>query len=205
VTDKLEDGIIEIHGKQYQTVARRLTDFRVEHPDWGIETDLLESADYVRMKATIKNEEGRVIATGYAEENRAVGSINKTSAVENSETSCVGRALAFLGKGGTHIRSADEMQAAVDEQSAMKSIEHLIAHNNAVRDFLPSIMAIKEYLARDQFEEAYEAFAELDPETTGALWVAPSKGGIFTTSERKLMKSNEWNDARKLHHNIGDE
>jgi len=30
------------------------------------------------------------------------------------------------------------------------------------------------------------------------LWVAPSKGGIFTTAERSDLKSNEFNEARKL-------
>jgi hypothetical protein len=61
------------------------------------------------MKATILNEQGRVLATGHSEEYRADGKINATSALENSETSAIGRALAALGLGGTEFATADEV------------------------------------------------------------------------------------------------
>ena len=60
---------------------------------------------------------GGVVVTNapltYAEENRSFGKINKTSALENAETSAVGRALAFLGLGGSEIASADEVSTAI--------------------------------------------------------------------------------------------
>ena len=104
-------GEVEIHGKVYLTVARRIDDFRKAsaYNGWSIETTKIDAEDpYVVVKASIFNDEGRVIATGYAEESRAYGKINKTSALENAETSAVGRALAFLGLGGSEIASADE-------------------------------------------------------------------------------------------------
>jgi len=200
-----EDGIVVISGKEYITVAKRLADFRERHPDWSITTKLLEAAELVRVKATIKDDIGRVIATGYSEENREQGNINKTSAVENAETSAVGRALAFLGLGGTHIRSADEMQAAVDAQKEMAGVERLKRHNEALRENLESVVAIKHYLLNDEYSGAYEAYAELDQDAWQSLWMAPSNGGIWTTKERGQFKSNEWNDARKAHHDITDE
>jgi len=107
-----ETGIVEIHGREYQTVARRIKDFRATHPAYRVITELISADDIqVVMKASILNEAGDVLATGYAEEIRGSG-INKTSALENAETSAVGRALAFLGYGGSSIASADEMATA---------------------------------------------------------------------------------------------
>jgi len=84
-------------------------------------------------------------------------------------------------------------------------MDRLLAHNAAVRDNLPSILAVKEGLAINDYNMAYEAWIEMDADIHAACWVAPSKGGIFTTSERQQMKSNEWNTASKLHHNLGDD
>lgn len=82
---------------EYVTVNERLDAFRREHPDWGIETALKFVDAAILAKATITDETGRVIATGHAEEIRGASPVNKTSAVENAETSAVGRALAFVG------------------------------------------------------------------------------------------------------------
>ena len=203
--EKLDTGIIDIHGKQYHTVARRLSDFREEHPDWSITTELLEAGDTVRFRAVIRDHEGNIKATGHAEEIRGATTLLKTSAMEVCETSAVGRALGMMAKGGVQIASAEEMELALEQQKELAGIGRLIQHNNAVRDHLPSIMCIKESIALQDWSTAYEAFAELDPETVQALWVAPTKGGIFTTSERQAMKSNEWNDARKAHHGLPED
>jgi len=200
-----DTGIVEIHGRQYKTVAKRIQEFREAHPIWAVETELLEAGDVVRIKATIRDEHTRVISTGYAEEIRGATSILKTSAIETCETSAVGRALGFLSLGGTAIASAEEMELALEQQKELAGIERLIKHNDAVRTWLDHIVAIKNYLLNDEYGLAYEAFAEIDPDAVKALWVAPTKGGIFTTEERGKFKSNEWNDARKIHHNITDE
>lgn len=191
-----DTGIVTISGKEYLTVARRLKDFWSERPDWSITTELVESAQYVRMVATIRDHDGRVRATGTAEEDRERGNINKTSAIENCETGAVGRALGILGYTGSAIASAEEMQRAVEQQAEIPIIEH----NAAVRDWLPSIMAIKQGIADNEYSTAYEAFREIPSDVMRTLWRAPSKGGIFTTSERAAMKSNEWSDASKAYH-----
>jgi len=109
---------ISIHGKEYSTVEERVQLFRKAHPDWTISTELIHHDDIsVVVRASIATPEGTLVATGHAEETRAASRINQTSALENCETSAVGRALAFLGLSGSgSIASADELlKAAVND------------------------------------------------------------------------------------------
>jgi hypothetical protein len=69
------------------------------------------------MSAEIRNEDERLIATGHAEEYRKSSQINGTSALENCETSAIGRALAVAGFGGTEFASANEVQNAIHQQT----------------------------------------------------------------------------------------
>ena len=196
-------GTVKIHGKEYKTVALRIQEFREKHPDFTIQTELVEANDtLVVMKATISQGD-QVIATGYAEEVRTASKINRTSALENAETSAVGRALAFFGLGGSEIASADEVANAISQQSSQASkedMEALIAHNEAWRKNSASIYFIKEYISMDEpkWENVAEAWAEISNEDKQALWLAPSKGGVFTTAERAALKSDEFNAARKV-------
>ena len=113
-----DTGIVNIHGKQYKTVAKRVDEFRKKHnTTMSIITRLIESTDdFVVMKAEILDKDGRVIATGYAEEKRNASMINKTSALENCETSAIGRALANFGYAGGEYASADEVASAIKQQ-----------------------------------------------------------------------------------------
>jgi hypothetical protein len=198
-------GTVKIHGKEYKTVALRIQEFREKHPDFTIQTELVEANDtLVVMKATISMGP-QVIATGYAEEVRTASKINRTSALENAETSAVGRALAFFGLGGSEIASADEVANAISQQNNQASneeMERLIAHNEAWRNNSASIYFIKEYIGDpmkpSDWDNIAEAWAEIPNEDKQALWLAPSKGGVFTTAERAALKSDEFNAARKV-------
>lgn len=193
-------GEVSIHGKVYLTVARRIDDFRKAHPNYSITSTVLHADhDYVQVRSEIANEEGRVVASGLAEEVRKASNINKTSALENAETSAVGRALAFFGMGGTEIASADEVAGAIGQQKEDQASEYLLKHNELLRDpmLLMAIAQIKESLASDDYSYAAQVEAELERDDIVALWVAPSKGGIFTTEERTKLKSDEMNSARK--------
>ncbi len=107
-------GIVNIRGKEYQTVALRVQKFREEHPEWELSTEIIEANEkFVIMQARIYNYDGKCIATGHAEEFRAASQINSTSALENAETSAIGRALAAAGWGGTEFASANEVQNAM--------------------------------------------------------------------------------------------
>ena len=77
---------------------------------------MLDSEQCV-CKASIADTEHRIIATGHAHEVQGSSNINKTSYVENCETSAIGRALAMLGIGiDTSIASANEVSDAIAKQ-----------------------------------------------------------------------------------------
>ena len=111
-----DTGYVNIHGKQYKTVAARVNDFRQQFgPTHGLITEIVYADEsVVRMKASILWSDGTVVATGHAEEYRDSSKINKTSALENAETSAIGRALAAFGLGGTEFASADEVARAIN-------------------------------------------------------------------------------------------
>ena len=111
-----------IRGKQYVEVNERIKFFRQEdqYKNWTLMSEFTAlDAEQAVCKATIADENGRVIATGHAHEERGSSNINKTSYVENCETSAVGRALALLGIGiDTSIASANEVQDAISKQGS---------------------------------------------------------------------------------------
>lgn len=101
---------IEVKGKNYTCVAARISAFRELCPVGAISTEILSLADgVVTMKTTITDENGKILATGMAQEKETSSNINKTSYIENCETSAVGRALGMLGIG------SDEQMASVEE------------------------------------------------------------------------------------------
>ena len=137
------NGIVKIHNKEYKTVALRVTEFlaSTKHKDWSIETDLISDGNLVVMKSTIKDESGRVRGTGHAEELRGSTNINKTSAMENAETSCIGRALSAVGFGGTEYASANEVTDAIIQQTEINAQEQLLTYNASAREHLGTIAA----------------------------------------------------------------
>lgn len=110
---------VNIHGKEYETVASRVSRFKADNPDFAIHTELLARDDTtVVIKALILDPSDRIVATGHAEENRQSSQINRTSALENCETSAIGRALAAYGLAGTEFASADEVAQAIKQQGS---------------------------------------------------------------------------------------
>ena len=70
------------------------------------------------IKATAYDGEGKILATGHAREEKEASYINKTSFVENCETSAVGRCLGIIGIGITSaVASAEEMQNQEEAQA----------------------------------------------------------------------------------------
>lgn len=97
-------------GKEYKTVALRVTEFRSMCPatdGWGIVTELVsDEQGALLFRACIMDPELRVVATGHAS-----GNARGEKALEKCETVAVGRALAAFGLGGEEYASADEMRA----------------------------------------------------------------------------------------------
>ena len=108
----------DIKGKGYAQVNERVKAFRMVHPLGTITTKIVAMADgIVTMQTEILDEDGRLLATGYAQEKESSSFINKTSYIENCETSAVGRALGMCGFGiDTSICSAEELANALNNQ-----------------------------------------------------------------------------------------
>jgi len=108
---------INIKGKEYATVASRVEIFRKHFPLYSITTELIvDDEQRVVMKAEIKDENNRILADGYSEEIRGEGLINTTSAIENCQTSAIGRALAAFGLIGGEYASSFEVENAISKQ-----------------------------------------------------------------------------------------
>lgn len=112
-------ALMDIKGKQYAVVPERVKAFRMVYPGGSIQTEIYSMGDgIVTMKATVSDGEGKILGTGYAQEKESSSYINKTSFVENCETSAVGRALGMAGFGfDTSIASAEEVANAMMNQN----------------------------------------------------------------------------------------
>lgn len=123
---KANEGLsnIDVKGKDYVMVNERVKAFRQLYPQGYIETDIIELTDdrcVMKTTAGYYMEDGKptVLGTGMAFETKSSSYINKTSYIENCETSAVGRALGFLGIGiDTSIASAEEVSNAIKKQES---------------------------------------------------------------------------------------
>ncbi len=111
--------VTDIKGKDYAEVNQRVKAFRQVHPNGTITTEIISLQDgIVLMKATILDDDQRLIATGLAYEKENSTFINKTSFIENCETSAVGRALGMCGFGiDVSIASKEEVENAQANQT----------------------------------------------------------------------------------------
>ena len=160
-------GVVNIRGKEYQTVALRVQKFREAHPDWELSTEIIKADDVVViMQARIYNADGKCISTGHAEEFRTSSQINSTSALENAETSAIGRALAAAGWGGTEFASANEVQNAIHQQAPKK------VQINTFVNKIEESKNVEELKAN--FKEAFSA-AQSDATAIAAITVAKDK------------------------------
>jgi hypothetical protein len=181
-------GVVTIHGREYETVALRVKKFREAHADWRLMTELVSrDEDCVVMRAVIANDKGEVLATGHAEEYRSSSQINKTSALENAETSAIGRALAALGLGGTEFASADEVANAIHQQKqgitpGAGAMQRVDPKRRPV--IVDTATQIKDYLAEDRDFDAYALCEDFtDPDEKVYLW------SFFDSKQRSRIKA----------------
>lgn len=107
----------------YETVETRLAKYWETHPQGRIDTDLVAYGPQFIVKASVFRDVGDEVpyATGYAEETVGSSPVNKTSALENCETSAIGRALANAGFATKGKRASREEMQKVERVQAQSS------------------------------------------------------------------------------------
>jgi|TARA_R110000744_G_scaffold236149_1_gene353752 hypothetical protein len=137
-----------IKGKNYVEVNERIKYFREsgEYKGWALTSEMFHlDPDSCVIKATVLNEEGAIVSTGFAQEDKSSSYINKTSYVENCETSAWGRALANLGIGiDTSIASSNEVVIAIGKQNQKESkvsVPAKVETKTALKELTPEIIA----------------------------------------------------------------
>ncbi len=181
-----KEGFVNIHGKEYKTVAKRVQEFResVVYKGWSIMTEIVKiDDDQCVMKASVISPESKIIATGHGCEFKASSQINKTSYVENCETSAIGRALACLGLGGTEFASANEVANAIHQQTTQKAAatpkptiikatdgagEELSEDNKQyIFELSREVIAAHE---ENEIQVAYDLYTDLDNDERTYMW-----------------------------------
>lgn len=113
----------EVIKNDYNTVNQRILAFRELYPNGSIQTEIISHADGVCViKATASDDEGKVIATGHAIEEKTASYLNQVSYIENCETSAIGRCLGIIGIGSTtSIASVEEMEQQMIAEEKRKA------------------------------------------------------------------------------------
>ena len=112
---------IDIKGKDYVMVNERIKFFRGLYPSGSILTEMVHNVEGVCIFKTSIIVDEKILAVGHACEKDGSSFINKTSYIENCETSSVGRALGIMGIGiDTSIASFEEVENAKTQQSKDK-------------------------------------------------------------------------------------
>ena len=116
----------DIKGKDYIEVNQRIKAFRMVYPTGAILTNMISNENGICVFTATCGyyEEGNliVLGTGTAYEKEDSTFINKTSYIENCETSAVGRALGMCGFGiDKSVSSAEEVQNAIANQEEPKA------------------------------------------------------------------------------------
>src|SRR5687767_7498163 len=95
-TKGTELPLLNLRGREYLEVKYRLVWFREDHPDWSIETEIMNVTDTsAYARATVRDETGRIIATSHKFESVQ----GFPDFIEKAETGAIGRALALIGYG----------------------------------------------------------------------------------------------------------
>ena len=170
---------INIHNKKYSLIVDRIGVARRSlGSNLDIRTSIIHQDDKkVIVRCDVFLDE-KHLSTGTAEELRATSRINQTSALENAETSAVGRALAFLGFANDSIASAEEVSLAIEQQdrqlqTALTELEKVSHSGNYKawltkhRDMLQKVKASNP-IAYGKFQERFTEL-KTNLETKGVL------------------------------------
>lgn len=150
-----------IQNKEYAEVNQRIKAFRMLYPEGFIRTEIVSLENGICIMRAEAGEGERILATGTAYEKEGSTFINKTSYIENCETSAVGRALGMLGIGiDTSVASAEEVGNAIAQQEALTA-HASEAQLKEIKANYPEeqLKNIAEYFGHQTIEELTEAEA----------------------------------------------
>lgn len=145
---------------------------------------------YVKATASITDAEGSISVNGWARE-----ALSKRGMDESQIT---GAASSYARKYALNglLLIDDNKDADHAPQKKDDDKERLIAHNNAVRDNIETITAVKLALGHQDWDVAAEAMQELGEDERQAIGLAATKGGIFDLADTAAFKTTEYAEAR---------
>ncbi len=152
-----------------------------------METELISYDDQsCIIRAVAKNPDGRIMAVGHAQEDRSSSMINKTSYIENGESSAWGRCLANLGIGiETSIASYEEVDMAIAKQNLSARPQPATAPRPAPQPQETRSEAVK---ADDVYQKALDYIRENRSKESFDK-VMSAKGKLFSEAQVSTLKS----------------
>lgn len=181
----------DIKGKSYAEVPQRIKAFRSVFPDGYISTEMLSNENGVCVfKAECGIYEGGeplTLGVGHAYEKESSSFINKTSYIENCETSAVGRALGMAGFGiDVSVASAEEVQTAIINQTKDEPKPDLdYTQEVTPKDYAKAKRALSKPITNEQLRFLMDA-VEHHPEV--AQYIADKFGGASNMTESQAQK-----------------
>jgi hypothetical protein len=175
---------------QYETVESRLEKFIADYPDFRIDTVMESFAnDRFIVRASIYRTfaDSVPFSTGYAEEKISDRGVNSTSALENCETSAIGRALANAGYAAKGKRASQSEMAKVARVTNDKASEAIanapLAINNSWDEFVGKEPTPEPVSLEEAAELVQQTFGEAEPIPTCSHGVRTIKSGVSASGK----------------------
>ena len=172
--------------KDYAEVNQRIKAFRMVYPRGAILPELISEIDGIlTFKVEIKDEDGYTLSIAHAREKINSNLINQTNALENCETSAVGRALGMCGFGvDSSLSSAEEVQNAIDKQEELQNGPMTEEQLFTIAGLEPKLL---DHI-RDTYKKDPTTLTQLEAET---CIKSLKKNGLLKTKEQKEKEKKE--------------